>query len=257
MKKRLKRFVIIPLLIAALALSAAALTACGEEETAGPVSSLRGTFTYNATIGSTSGEMLYLTDDPNNDTLLGGGYILYCDSAYTPFNNAGGGMFSYQINQNLVLARDFTYVYTYSVIIKNPQQWGATFGRMETTVSGTFEYTATSNDDKFDVLLSAPTGGTQEICGIRSNAGFTNNYWLWTISDDPTYAQNFDYADCFSDYDYRFIGNVTETATGEDGEEIERLTGERELSVDRSDNSVNDDMFDPYLYEFMARYGKY
>ena len=119
---------------------------------------------------------------------------------------------------------------------------------METTVSGTFEFTAGGDADEYDVRLSAPTGGTQEFFGII--AGDPNNaYNGWSPSTEPTYAQNFDYAGLFDGYDYTFIGNVK----AESGE----LTGERTLTVDKEDNSVSDDMFYAGLFDFLALYGKY
>ena len=119
---------------------------------------------------------------------------------------------------------------------------------METTVSGTFEFTAGGDKDEYDVRLSAPTGGTQEFFGII--AGDPNNaYNGWSPSTEPTYAQNFDYAGLFDGYDYTFIGNVK----AESGE----LTGERTLTVDKEDNSVSDDMFYAGLFDFLALYGKY
>lgn len=244
--KKLYKALLFTALVAALALSVALIGGCKEDtEPTGPVSSLRGTFTYNATLGGTSEQRLALTTDPA--ALTDGSFSLYCGQG-APFTNALGINFAYQINQNLVLARDFTYVYTYSIVIKNPAAWGGTYGKTETTVSGTFEFTAGGDKDEYDVRLSAPTGGTQEFFGII--AGDPNNaYNGWSPSTEPTYAQNFDYADCFDGYDYTFIGNVK----AESGE----FTGERTLTVDKEDNSVSDDMFYAGLFDFLALYGKY
>lgn len=195
--KKLYKALLFTALVAALALSVALIGGCNEDtEPTGPVSSLRGTFTYNATLGGTSEQPLKLTTDPA--ALTDGSFRLYCGQG-APFTNASGtnesGInFAYQINQNLVLARDFTYVYTYSIVIKNPAAWGGTYGKTETTVSGTFEFTAGGDADEYEVKLSAPTGGTQEFFGIV--AGDPNNaYNGWSPSTEPTYAQNFDYAD--------------------------------------------------------------
>ena len=244
--KKLYKALLFTALVAALALSVALIGGCKEDtEPTGPVSSLRGTFTYNATLGGTSEQPLKLTTDPA--ALTDGSFSLYCGQG-APFTNASGINFAYQINQNLVLARDFTYVYTYSIVIKNPAAWGGTYGKTETTVSGTFEFTAGGDADEYDVRLSAPTGGTQEFFGII--AGDPNNaYNGWSPSTEPTYAQNFDYAGLFDGYDYTFIGNVK----AESGE----LTGERTLTVDKKDNSVSDDMFYAGLFDFLALYGKY
>ncbi len=240
--KKLYKALLFTALVAALAL----IGGCKEDtEPTGPVSSLRGTFTYNATLGGTSEQPLKLTTDPA--ALTDGSFSLYCGQG-APFTNASSINFAYQINQNLVLARDFTYVYTYSIVIKNPAAWGGTYGKTETTVSGTFEFTAGGDKDEYDVRLSAPTGGTQEFFGII--AGDPNNaYNGWSPSTEPTYAQNFDYAGLFDGYDYTFIGNVK----AESGE----LTGERTLTVDKEDNSVSDDMFYAGLFDFLALYGKY
>ena len=125
--KKLYKALLFTALVAALALSVALIGGCKEDtEPTGPVSSLRGTFTYNATLGGTSEQPLKLTTDPA--ALTDGSFSLYCGQG-APFTNALGINFAYQVNQNLVLARDFTYVYTYSIVIKNPAAWGGTYGK--------------------------------------------------------------------------------------------------------------------------------
>ena len=245
-----KKIIMIVISCVMMAIMSFSFIACGEGESDSdlPTSTLYGTFTYNSTLGDTNTNKLKLTNDKS--LINENSFLLYCDPAYVPFNNAGGdgAIFSYQISQRLALSRTFTYVYTYSVVIKNPNQWGATLGKMQTEVSGTFEFTALSGS-KYNVRLSAPSSGKQEVYGIKSNAGAINTYWNWSISDTPTYSQNFDYSDCFNSYDYTFIGNVR----AEDGS----LTGERDIVVDTEGSLLDDNIFYPELYSLFALYGKY
>lgn len=219
---------------------AALVAACGDAkvEEKGEISALRGSFTYQATIGDTIDQLTISNDPSTTDSL-------YC--SYEPFSrawdygNGGKALLSYSINQQLKLNANFTYSYKYTIVISNPNTWGSEIGRMNVDVNGTFTY-ADLGDGIFEVEISNPTAGTQEIYGIDANGlpGASDNayYWHWRVHTEPDFVQDFSHSDIFSEYDYTFVGA-------------------RKLKVNKTDKTLDDNMFIPAVFNEMAKYGNY
>lgn len=232
--KHFKKAAII-LLCGVLAAGMGTLASCASDEDAGrEISGLRGSFTYQETIGDTVNR-LTISNDPATATSL------YC--SYEPFSRAwdtsGPAIFSYAINQQIRLKADYTYVYKYSVVISNPNTWGSEIGRMEADVSGTFTYDE-EEGGVYAVHISKPTGGTLAVYGIDANGlpGASDNayYWHWRVHTEPDYVQDFSRQGADLDYTY---------ASG------------RTIRVDRGSKTLEDNMFLPHLFNEMAKYGNY
>lgn len=265
MKKISKIFASI-LALLSLVTGAFALAACDEEpaQQTGPVSALRGTFTYNESIGGTGDVAQFLTVTNDQSLVDAAGQRSWLYGSYTPFNvaydwdnqfnlatphhdpaqaaqNRRVAVMNYRINQQLRLNRDFTYSYVCSVVISNPCQWGSEIGRLEASVTGTFTSEA-GEGTQSAVTLSDPTGGSLELYGISAGGDTTGYYWMWRVHDVPDVVQNYDYADCFEAY-----GKT----------EVYKYVAGRVVTVDTEDSSLSDDLFDPYLFDLMAQYGTY
>lgn len=234
MKKSIK-LILLSVLSLALLLPMLLFSACDKQESVeAPKSALRGTFTYQNVVGSVEeGKHLTLSADPNTTTALYSQIPTFNQGCDWKDGVKIDALFKYDINQRLKLSSDFTYTYSYSVLISNPQTWGSDIGKMEAYVVGTFTYEELG-DGKYAVNISNPTGGTFKIYGI--DAHYETYYWWWRMHEEADYVQNFDYSDCFSDYDYTFVGA-------------------RKITVNKKDRSVDDNMFNPYLFNEMTKYG--
>lgn len=265
MKKFSKIFATL-LALCSLATGAFALAACEKEpeEQTGPVSALRGTFTFNDSIGETGDATKFLTVTNEKSLVDEEGQESWLYGSYSPFSvaydwdnqfnlatphrdpaqaaqNRRVAVMNYRINQQLRLNRDFTYSYVCSVIISNPCQWGSEIGRMEASVTGTFTFEAAAGTSH-TVSLSDPTGGSLELYGISSGGAGDGYYWQWRVHETPDVVQNYDYADCFEGYEKS---------------EVYQYVEGRDVTVDTENNSLSDDLFDPYLFDLMAKYGTY
>lgn len=264
--KKFSKILATLLAFCSLATGAFALAACEKEpqEQTGPVSGLRGTFTYNASVGETSDATKFLTVTNDQSLVDVEGQKSWLYGSYTPFSvaydwdnqfnlgtphhdpaQAGQGrrvaVMNYRINQQLRLNRDFTYSYVCSVIISNPCQWGSEIGRLEASVTGTFTSEAGAGT-AHTVSLSDPAGGKLSLYGISSGGAGDGYYWQWRVHETPDVVQNYDYADCFDAYAQS---------------EVYRYVEARTVTVDTENNSLADELFDPYLFNLMAKYGTY
>ena len=224
MKKSLK----MRLLCGVLFLSAfvsAAFASCAEKTKETEKSALRGTFTYQ---GSRS--VFFSSDRTTSDAL-------YLDTAiYAGFDTFlnGGAYCNYKVDLKLKLSNDYSYQYNYSVVMGDANG-SNDFCKMIVSVSGTFTYVEKEGNQ--EVSLSLPTGGTQQIYGIRVPG-------VWggkgICHDEADMVQDFSYADCFADYDYTYVQART-------------------VYVNRAEKTVSDGLleFNPLLFNEMAKYVTY
>ena len=246
MSKKMQRILFTTLSLITLAVITVFSVACGDKENENK-SALRGTFAHQESIGETGANPIgvnYLTVTSNLGDISGEtkyiytSYPLFKDATDSP-NQFNGwqprAVFAYNINQQLKLNSDFTYVYKWTVLINNPCQWGSDIGKMEVNISGTFTFEEKGNS-VYSVNLSKPTGGTQKLFGTSS--GGSNYYWLWRIHDEPDFVQNFDYSDMFTNYDYTYVGEKT-------------------VTVNKKEKTIDDNLFIPSIFNDMTKYGTY
>ncbi len=245
MKNTIQKIILSVLTVSLLLFVGIFAGACDDEKKDDdtPKSALRGTFTYQRVVGNTSDRKLIVTTkldeaEANPDAT---NLRLYTNaepfSKAWDYGNGGQALFSYTINQQLKLNTDFSYTYKYSVLIANPNPWGSEIGKMDVNVSGTFTY-EDKGDGAYSVSISNPTGGKQELYGINAGGDNSGYYWHWRRHETPDFVQNFDYSDCFTAYDYAFVGART-------------------FSVNKKEKTLDDNMFLPTLFHEMAKYGTY
>lgn len=153
--------------------SAFLLVGCGQtpvEEKVERSSSLRGTFTYN-----TSMKIKYKHEIQDAD-------YLFC-TKFPEKLLAEDVEILYQIDQRLKLNKDYTYSYSFNVILGNPGDWGSLeFAKLHVDIKGTYEYYDLGNN-KYSVALSNATSGTEEIYSYHMTSFDPNNtWWLYSVS---------------------------------------------------------------------------
>ena len=217
MKKITKFFVVISAAI--LSLATLSFAACGKEEE----SALRGTFTYQDTKAVTvSQDPLDMNDKSH----------LY--SNVYPFMDAYSNV-AYNMDQSLKLRRDYTYIYDYSITLKNPGDWGGEFATLSVSITGTFDF-VDEGGGVYTVALSNPTGGTQSVYGSTITGG---NIYSWSKHGEP---------DFILDY---------ETLSHKDGYKYDEYVRSHIVVVDKNDRSLSDDIFFPQLLNYICNYSNY
>ena len=227
MKRRLGIFAIV--MIAVLMLSL--LTACADKQDNVEQSALRGTFTYSETIN----QGLSVTNRLPGDVEVNNKQYLF--SNVYPINYGNEGMaIAYGIDQRLKLNRDYTYNYDYTILISNPRDWGGTNARLVVSITGTFVYAESSNSNEYSVLLSNPTGGTQQLFG----ATFTSqdNYG-WSIHSQPDLTLDYSLLSKVANYQY------------------DEYVCSRVVIVNKTTKLLSDDVFYPEILNYIALYSTY
>ena len=210
------------------------LAGCGSNDDAGTTtkkSALRGTYTFNDSIRT---EYRRTFDDGN---------YLFC-SVWPQTGMWDGTVFLYQIDQRLKLNSDFTYSYEYSITLGNPGDWGnLQLAMLHVNISGTFDYTVDkTNDKRFIVNLSNPTGGVEEIYG--SYLFNPSSYWEWEMHEEPDYVLNLDDLSHIKDYKYdEYICGRKVVVT--------------KAQTETDKNAVEDNVFYRYILETFAHYSTY
>ena len=226
--KRLKFFTIAMVAILLLTL----LAACGgNKQPDAEQSALRGTFTYSETIN----RGLSVTNRSPGDVEVNNKQYLF--SNVYPINYGNEGMaIAYGIDQRLKLNRDYTYNYDYTILISNPRDWGGTNARLVVSITGTFEFAEGVNANEYSVLLSNPTGGTEQLFGATITS--QDNYG-WAIHSQPDLTLDFSLLSRVANYQY------------------DEYVCSRVVSVNKTTKLLTDNVFYPEILNYIALYSTY
>lgn len=215
-----------------IALSVTLFVACGgNKQPDVEQSALRGTFTYSETIN----QGLKVTNKLPGDIEVNNKQYLF--SNVYPINYGNEGMaIAYGIDQRLKLNRDFTYNYDYTILISNPRDWGGTNARLVVSISGTFVYAEGANANEYSVLLSNPTGGTEQLFG----ATFTSqdNYG-WSMHSQPDLTLDYSLLSRLANYQY------------------DEYVCSRVVTVNKTTKLLTDNVFYPEILNYIALYSTY
>ena len=205
--------------------------ACGNEQNDAPQSALRGTFTYSETIN----QGLSVTNKFPGEVEVNNKQYLF--SNVYPINYGNEGMaIAYGIDQRLKLNRDYTYSYDYTVLISNPRDWGGSNARLVVSITGTFEFAEGANTNEYSVLLSNPTGGTQQLYGATITS--PDNYG-WSIHSDPDLTLDYSVLSRVANYQY------------------DEYVCSRVVIVNKTTKMLSDDVFYPEILNYIALYSTY
>lgn len=164
---------------------------------------------------------------------------MYC-SVY-PFNTVSGSRISYTVNQSLKLKKDFTYVYSYSIILTNMEDWGKDCAKIEVSMAGTFTGEEIDEDNPdtslYSVKLSDPVSGTQKIYG--STVSGEGSIYAWTINASATYSLDVE----------------TEKSIDPEFSFNRYLTG-RTVKVDKMEKALDDDIYYSDILNDVAPYSE-
>lgn len=208
-----------------------AFSACASNEETVDVSELRGTFTYNETIN----QGLSVTNKAPEDITVNNKQYLF--SNVYPINYGNEGMaIAYGIDQRLKLNRDYTYLYEYSVLISNPRDWGGNCARLAVSITGTFEFAQGAVASEYSVLLSDPTGGSQQVFGMTITS--PDNYG-WSMHSQPDLALDYTVLSRLENYQY------------------DEYVCSRVVSVNKSTKTLTDDVFYSEILNYIALYSTY
>lgn len=206
------------------------MVAC-QNESESDESALRGTFTYSEIIN----QGLYIThlqpdEVENNDRQ-------YLFSNVYPINSGSEGTaIAYSIDQRLRLKKDYTYSYNYTILISNPGDWGASSAKLVVNITGTFEYVASADENEYSVLLSNPSGGTQELYGSTFSS---SNIYGWSMHSQPDL-----------ELDYSLLSKL-------DNYEYDEYVCSRVVAVNKSTKVLTDDVFYSEILNYIAMYSNY
>lgn len=172
------------------------------------------------------------------------GDYLYC-SLY-PHRDMAEISILYRTNQRLKLNRDYTYVYEYSIILGNPNPWGATeIAKLTVNITGTFTYTAKPySTGEYIVKLSNPTGGTEEIYGCNFNGSNPADLYSWHIHGSADYTVDFAAVSKLNNFTYDEYVQA-------------RTVYVSKAQAEGESNTVTDAIFYPYLLDDIGRYSTY
>lgn len=220
---------IIAALVAA-SLGVTLLAACNNQSDAGDESALRGTFTYKETIN----EGLSTTNKTPAEVEVNDRQYLFSNVYPINYGNEGTPI-AYGIDQRLKLNRDYTYKYDYTILISNPRDWGGSCARLVISITGTFTFSV-ADEDKYSVLLSDPTGGTQTLYGATITS--PDNY-NWAMHSQPDLS-----------LDYSLLSQ-------REGYVYNEYVRSRVVAVDRTTKVLTDDVFYPEILNYIALYSTY
>ena len=236
MKKLLSIVLVVFMVVCALVICVGCDKDNGTEST--EKSGLIGTFTYSDSVRTCN----IVSDNEFESALrLYGSEAaatngnLWCD--VYPFNGIQGSRVSYAYDQRLQLKRDFTYIYQYTITLTNSEDWGKEFARMTIVMEGKYTYQE-NGSGIFSVMLSNPYAGTQTVYG--STATSSSNIYDWTINSSATYVENV----------------AAELAANADYQYNRYLIG-RNLTVNKEEKSVLDDIFYRDIMNDIAQYSDY
>lgn len=234
----MRRLIKISVIFAAviLSLTATLFTACGNKE---KESALRGTFTYQDTEEvRVSRDML----DENDKEHLYNNVYPFMDPEYWDYNTDTdsydkfvGFRIAYSMDQSLKLKRDYTYIYNYSISLKNPYEWGVEIAALSVNITGTFDFVDEGNG-VYSVVLSNPTGGTQQVYGASIYGG---NIYNWNKHSNPDLTLDYDSLSRNVNYNY------------------DEYVKSHVVVVDKNERRLSDDIFFPQLLNYISNYSTY
>lgn len=227
----MKRGLAIFTMIFTLCAGTCALTACGSKEKTGDVSELRGTFTYNETIN----QGLSVTNKTPDDFADNNKRYLFANVYPISYGNEGMAV-AYGIDQRLKLNRDYTYLYEYSILISNPRDWGGNCARLAVSITGTFEFAQASDTSEYSVLLSNPTGGSQQVFGMTITSP---DSYGWSMHSQPDLSLDYSVLSKLENYWY------------------DEYVCSRVVTVNKSTKILTDDVFYPDILNYIALYSTY
>lgn len=213
---------------------------CGDETTA-EKSKLSGTYTYSEAIGAD--KTLYMTTSLFNAKEYPKKYLVttvYPMRVHTDLERNDGiedQKLCYTIDQRLKLNKDYTYVYEYTLLLSNPNDWGGRVGKIAVSMSGTFEYIDdTDGDSVYRVFLSNPTAGKQEIysCDITGSGSYG-----YSMHNTPDMV-----------IDLGFLATLPHYT-------FDKYTCGREVFVDKTEKSILDDVFFYDILDYISPYCRY
>ena len=205
--------------------------ACSDRDDNAPQSALRGTFTYSETIN----QGLTTTNKFPGEVEVNNKQYLFSNVYPINYGNEGTPI-AYGIDQRLKLNRDYTYSYDYTVLISNPRDWGGACARLVVSITGTFRFAEGANAGEYSVLLSNPTGGTQQLYGATITG--QDNYG-WAIHSNPDLTLN-----------YSLLSRVA-------GYQYDEYVCSRVVIVNKTTKLLTDDVFYPEILNYIALYSTY
>lgn len=221
------------------ALSLICFAACGSESTEKPTaqkSKLIGTFTYQETVGDSAASPLVVVHEAS---IIRPGDRSYMLSTVFPLNSGlAWQRISYNIDQRLMLKRDYTYDYEYTIVLGNPGDWGGRFGQITVNMKGEYTYEEIA-DELYSVTLSDPTDGSQTVRSFH--IAYVGVYGLSMHNED----------DLVLDYSY---------LSGLNGYKFDEYSRGRTVRVDKSEDAqrqFTDNVFYTGLFDYVAHYATY
>lgn len=212
-------------------LSVMLLAACADKQDEEATSALRGTFTYSETINQ---GITVIGGSPDSIKVNNRQYLF---SNVYPINYGYDQMvIAYGIDQRLKLNRDYTYNYDYTILISNPRDWGGTNARLVVSISGTFEFAEGANAGEYSVLLSNPTGGTEQLFAATITSPSNYN---WSMHSQPDLTLDFSLLSRASNYQY------------------DEYVCSRVVRVNKTTKILTDDVFYPEILNYIALYSTY
>ncbi len=230
--KTLKKYISV-LLCALLVCTCLVFVGCGKkEENTELRSGLRGTFTYQ------SEEVATFKKE------IADGKYLFCN--LYPHRDMGETNILYRINQRLKLNRDYTYSYTYTVVLGNPGSWGnLEQAKISVNITGTFTYTVkTYEKGTYIVHLSNPTGGTEEIYGMNFSGANPADLYQWSMHTTADYKVDFANASKLDNFVY-------------DDYVKARTVYVYKAQTEEESNLLTDNVFYPYILDDIGRFSTY
>ena len=199
-------------------------------------SKLIGTFTYQETVGDSAANPLMIVHDESY--VQSGGRSVMLSSVFPINSGLDWQRISYNIDQRLMLKRDYTYDYEYTVVLGNPGDWGGRFGQITVNMKGEYSYEEIA-DELYSVTLSDPTGGSQTVRSFHIS--YVGVYGLSMHDGDDL------------ELDYAYLSGLS-------GYKFDEYGRGRTVTVDKfvdAARQLDDDVFYTGLLDYVAQYATY
>lgn len=212
------------------------------------ISQIRGKFknttslkVYYRRTPATDDRYLYTTIYPLTNI---SGFGCYEDQVGTPDYDTRAQAFGYSWNQTLILNKDYSYSYKYTVTFGNP--WNCPeMMTIDCDIQGTYTYQKVT-DDKFVVNISSPISGTENIYGCHFST-----QELWWFGGGVTARHK----DSDKEIDFELNRSINR-------EEIDYFVRSRDFTIEfnrenPSENNVIDDLFYSYYLDYVGQFCTY
>lgn len=210
--------------VSALCCAAAFFSACGGEQNSSSFSTLTGNFSGGDT------EVYQVSSERGEYNL---------DNIITPAMPEGFSV-EYVTDCRLRLARDYTYVYSYTINLRNPG-WKDSAASISVEMEGTYEYSRSVLDgSQYHVTLSDATGGSMSITGAYMYSHMSGNGLnKWTIHSAPDFTADLN-------------------ALFEQGYGVNDYCRGRQVTVDTDGKSLDgDELFYKDVLRLISKYNTY